>query len=199
VVDLSRHLMMKNQKTVFVQGIISGNRKVFEQVFNAYYQKLVYFAKEFVCDGETARELVQETFVKLWEIHEDIKPDSNPGALLYTILRNKSLNYLKQLSVRRKYEEREQKLHDEFLFNSSILGNKVFDLVIFNELQEHIENALNTLTPRSREVFELSRDQGLKYREIAEKLEISVNTVENHMVDVLKKLREYLKIHYNLR
>lgn len=199
MVDLSRLFMMKNQNTVFVQGIISGNRKVFEQVFNAYYQKLVYFAKEFVCDEETARELVQETFVKLWEIHKDIKPDSNLGALLYTIIRNKSLNHLKQVSIRRKYEENEQRLHDESLFNSSVLGNKVFDAVIFNELQEHLENALNTLTPRSREVFELSRNHGLKYREIAEKLKISVNTVENHMVDVLKNLREYLKIHYNLR
>lgn len=189
---------MKSQNSVFVKGIISGNKEVFEKVFNTYYQKLVYYAKEFVYDEEAARELVQDTFVKLWEIHEEIKPDSNLGALLYTIIRNKCLNYLKQLSIRRKYEENQKKLHDDIMFNYTVLNNKVFDTVVVNELQEIIDKALRTLSPRSREVFELSRKHGLKYREIAEKLNISINTVENHMVDVLKNLRKYLRVHYNL-
>ena len=129
---------MNSQNIVFVKGIISGNKKVFEEVFNTYYQRLVYFAKEFVYEEETARELVQDTFVKLWEIHKEIKPDSNLGALLYTILRNKCLNFLKQLNIRRKYEEKQKKLYDDFMFNYSVLKNNVFDAVILNELQEQI-------------------------------------------------------------
>ncbi len=189
---------MKNQNTVFVKAIISGDRKVFGQVFNTYYQKLFFYAKEFVYDDDTARELVQDTFVKLWEVHKEIKPDSNLGALLYTILRNKTLNHLKQQTIRRKHEESEKKKFNDLLLNYTVLSNKVFDTVVYNELQEHIEKALDTLSPRSREVFELSRKHGLKYREIAKKLKLSVNTVENQMVDALKKLREYLRIHYNL-
>ncbi len=176
--------------------LISGDKEAFAKIFESYYKKLVFFIKEFLNDTEVAKEIAQDTFIKLWEIKESLLPNTNITGLLYTIARNKSLNYLKQLSVTKKYLKSHSVEQNRLSLNQSSLDNNVFNFVIYNELNEKILEAIDKLPPRSKEIFKLSRNKGLSYKEIAQKLNISVNTVENLMVTTLKKLRETLKKYY---
>ena len=183
----------KNKFTVnknkLVEGLILGEKNSFESIFKLYNKRLLFFAREFVVSLEVAKELVQDTFVKLWEIRETLAPDTDVAALLYTIIRNKCLNHLKHLKIKQKYLNKTQKDHKLFL-NKNALENQIFDALLYDELYEIVSRAIESLTPRCHEIFKLSREEGLSYREIADKLGISINTVENQMVSSLRKIRE---------
>ncbi len=180
---------MKKLHDTQVLGLIKGDHVVFRKIFNDNYQKLYHYAVEFIIDKEAAKEIVQDTFVKLWEIRTTIRSDSNLTALLYTIIRNKALNYLRQIVIQKKYQDSQKSIQSELELNFYTLNNDTFEKLVHDELHTALQNAIAALSPKCREVFELSRNEGLKYREIAEKLNISVNTVENHIAEALKKIR----------
>ncbi len=180
-----------------VTDLISGDKEAFARIFDSYYKKLVHFIREFLYDTEVSKEIAQDTFIKLWEIKETLLPNTNIAALLFTIAKNKTLNHLKQLKVSRNYIDSQTEEQNRLLLNQSSLNNNVFDFVIYNELNDKILSAIESLPPRSKEIFKLSRNEGLSYKEIATELNISKNTVENHMVTTLKKLREALNFYYS--
>lgn len=185
-----------NNKEI-VEGLISGEKTSFEAIFNLYYKRLLFYAKEFVLSFEVAKELTQDTFMKIWEIRETLTPNSNISALLFTILRNKCLNHLKHQTQETRYAKNAQ-LKNKLLLNKTALENNIFDPLVYNELAETIAQTIETLPPRCREIFRLSRNRGLSYKKIAHTLGISVNTVENQMVSSLKKIREAIQRYNNL-
>ena len=133
---------------------------------------------------------MQDVFLILWERKEEIEISFTLTTYLFTLVKNRCLNFLRHKLIEEEYNSQ---MKEE-------LGFKLYALETFNysyqseeELQEVIRRALDTLPERCREVFIKSRIEGLKYKEISDELGISVNTVENQMVTALKKLRVALK------
>ena len=167
----------------------------FEKLYKLYYPKMFAFAKNYVPANEDAENIVQDVFLILWERKEEIEISFTLTTYLFTLVKNRCLNFLRHKLIEEEYNSQ---MKEE-------LGFKLYALETFNysyqseeELQEVIQRALDTLPERCREVFIKSRIEGLKYKEISDELGISVNTVENQMVTALKKLRVALKVYLPL-
>ena len=160
----------------------------FSELYLIYYPKLVRFAKEFVMSEEDAENITQDVFADLWEKRESMDHIEN--------IRNKCLDYLKHKVFEQKYVEN-VKASFEIELNlklQSLDRFDVYDISERNQMEKLIRDAINSLPKRCRDIFLLSRMEGLKYREISERLGISVNTVECQMGIALKKLRAKLNV-----
>jgi RNA polymerase sigma-70 factor (ECF subfamily) len=156
---------------------------LFEQVFRSHFKSLHSYACTIMRDSITAEEIVQGIFVKLWEKKEEIEIKENISVYLYRAVHNESLNYLKHLKVRSAYQSyamRRQPSNDH---------QKAGEKISLNELEKKLEKALRELPEQCRTIFQLSRFEDLKYREIADRLGLSIKTVENQMGKALKLLR----------
>ena len=158
----------------------------FEQLFRDYFKPLTAFAKKYVGDIESAKEIVHEVFFNLWVKKETIDPTKAVKSYLYTSTYNRSLNFIRDNRKFDKNAKRETTPNSESIWNFT-------DHMVTLELEEKINKTINLMPEKCREVFLLSRFEGLKYSEIAEKLNISVKTVESQMSKALMVLRENLK------
>jgi len=157
------------------------NLKIFEQLFKEHFGPLTDFAQKYVYDPDEAKGVVHDVFVTVWEKFNDLPPSTNYRSYLYTSVRNRCFNVIRN----KKKEVQLNTVNEEtFAVNHDILEIK--------ELAVEIELGINTLPERCREVFEKSRIEGLKYSKIAEEMNISVKTVEAQMSKALKILRTHL-------
>jgi RNA polymerase sigma-19 factor, ECF subfamily len=157
----------------------------FEQVFKTHYKNLHAYAFTILKDEEEAQEVVQQVFFKLWERSEHLSFSGPVAAYLYRAVHNESLNFLKHQKVKADHQ-----LHVAYSMKSK--SEHVHGKMATKDLQKRFTEALNELPEQCRTVFQLSRFEDMKYREIADKLDISVKTVENHMGKALKLLRTKL-------
>jgi len=155
----------------------------FEQVFRAYFKSLHAYACTITRDPVVGEEIVQNIFVKLWEKREEIEIRGNVSVYLYRAVHNESLNHLKHLKVRAAYQTHTMRRHT---LNDQ---EKASGKVMLGELEQKLEAALRELPEQCRTIFQLSRYEDLKYREIADKLDLSIKTVENQMGKALRLLR----------
>lgn len=167
-----------------LQQIQAGKRGIFEQLFRSYYKALCLFAASILRSPEDGEEIVQDLFFQLWEKREQLQINTSLKSYLYRSVRNRCLNFIKHEKVKEKYRQEAVQQFSENVREKADDGT---------ELAEKIQQAIATLPPRCREIFELSRFEGLKYREIADVLEISPKTVEVQMGKALKELRKHLK------
>ena len=168
----------------------------FSELYLMYYPKRVRFAKEFVVLEEDAENITQDVFTDLWERRDAIDHIENVNAYLFRLVRNRCLDYLKHKVFEQKYAENVQASF-EIELNLKLQSLDRFDVSDIsegNETERLVRDAINSLPKRCRDIFLLSRMKGLKYREISEKLGISVNTVECQMGIALKKLRVKLNV-----
>jgi len=175
---------MKDQLALRIKN---GDEYSFELLFRKYYVRLCGFANKFLNDPEESREIVQDVFLGLWEVREDIRPEDSLNSYLFRITQNKCINKLRRRRVESKYTEILQLVYAE---KSEI---SPYDSLLGNELEHEISTAVGKLPVKCREIFDLSRMEGLKYSEIATMLQISVKTVEAQMSKALKILRLELK------
>jgi RNA polymerase sigma-70 factor (ECF subfamily) len=176
---------------VVFRKIQQGDIKEYEKLFRKYYQPLCHFANRFLKDMDSSEEIVQELFYNIWKNRESISITSSLKAYLYQSVRNNSLKFIEHLAVRERYSSEMKRQQNEGAGNDS-------DSVELAELNELIENTLNQLPERCRQIFLLSRYEGLKYHEIAEKLSISIKTVEANMGKALQLFRTNLKVYDKL-
>ena len=174
------------KEEILIQRLIRGDQTAFELLFRFYYPGLVVFASNILLNKENAEEIVQDFFVRLWMKRESINECSSFKNFLFTSVKNSSINFLKREKIKDKviYELKNMVANDS-LYNP--------DLFITSELQKRIEDACNKLPPRTKEVFSLNRFKGLSNDEIAVGLNISKRTVETHISNALKILREEFK------
>jgi RNA polymerase sigma-70 factor (ECF subfamily) len=156
----------------------------FEILFNTHYNNLCAYANNFLKDVDAAEEVVQEILFKLWTNRDSIEITSSIQSYLFRSVRNASLNLIKHITVREDY-----KVQHEYEMQNTISSE---DEMIVSELEQKIRSAIDQLPMERKKIFIMSRYDGLKYAEIAEKLNLSVSTVENQMVKALKFLREEL-------
>jgi len=183
---------MHETDSILISLLKTGNRNVFESVYNKYYGNLFTYSKSYVLNAEVAQEMVQDTFLKLWEKKESLNDDTNIQALLYRIARNNCFNYLKRLKVEQNYLEYSKSKKTVLELNELALRQSSAEKIISEELEEKINDAIESLPPRCSLVFKMSREQGKKYKEIAGELNISIKTVENQIQKALKELRKSL-------
>ena len=173
--------MIANRTGIFTVG--QGVEDLFEQVFKSHFKSLHAYACTIMRDPMPAEEIVQNIFLKLWEKKEDITIKENISVYLYRAVHNESLNYLRHRKVRSAYQSYAMRQHKQ------TEQEKPAEKVVMKELEKKLEIALQELPEQCRTIFQLSRFEDLKYREIAEKLGLSVKTIENQMGKALKLLR----------
>lgn len=158
------------------------NDKAFEQMFKAHYKELHSYANVMLRDEDTAEEIVQSMFLKFWEKRALLNVQTSIKAYLYKCVYNDSLNYIKHQKVKTKYQ-------DFAAYTMNDHHEAASSRVELTELQFKLHEALNELPEHCRTIFQMSRFEELKYREIAEQLDLSIKTVENQMGKALKILR----------
>jgi RNA polymerase sigma-70 factor (ECF subfamily) len=172
--------------------IKSGDQKALELLFSIYFPRLNDFARNVVKDDVISQDIVQDVFVKIWEKRADIE-SINLEAFLFRLVRNRCIDYIKHLRVvnNRMHEIQISSKYEE-LYRIDFIGNEPF-VLIEKELKTKIEETIKRLPERCREVFILSRLNGLKNKEIAEKLNINIKNVERHLSRAMQAFRENFK------
>jgi RNA polymerase sigma-70 factor, ECF subfamily len=159
------------------------NRKVDEQymevLFRDHYKGLCLFARQYIYDNEKVEDIVQDVFLNIWEKGELIASDSQVKGYLYTSVKNRCLNYI-----------RDNKKFADNVEVARIENTDTSSKIEYRELEQLIKTTIESLPEKCREVFEMSRFKEMKYQEIADALGISVKTVEAQMSKALKVLRE---------
>lgn len=158
----------------------------FYQIYERYGRRLFGFVLRYIKQEADAEEIVQEVFLKIWEARYRIDLFSSFESFLFTIAYNATIGLLRKRVTERKYIDYLKTMQNPDASNSGE------EEVHFHERNEKIHFLLNQLTPRQREIFLLSREEGLTHEEIAVKLQISVNTVKKHMVNTLAFLRSHI-------
>jgi len=166
--------------------IQNDDRIAFYNIYERYCKRLYGFVLRYIKQKEDAEEIVQEVFVKIWESRNKIDAYSSFESFLFTIAYNTTISLLRKRANEHKYLEHLKSLQQ---FNSS---PDLIDEINFNELNNRVKLLLNELTPRQKEIFQLSREDGLTHDEIAKKLDISVNTVKKHMANTLAFLKSQI-------
>ena len=164
----------------------NGDMSAFDIIYKKYSRRLYGFIFRYVKQTVDTEEIVQEVFIKIWQSRDKINIYSSFEAFLFTMAHNATVNLLKKRATEQKYVE-----HVKSLQNI----NEVYELsdeIHYKELKHKFQGLLNELSPRQKEIFLLSREEGLSHKEIAERLGISSNTVKNHLVTTLSFLKNKL-------
>jgi len=162
----------------------AGEERAFEKLFRNYYAPLCYYASKILQNDAAAEEIVQDFFVRLWEKRADIEIETSLKNYFFRSVKNLCLNQIKHESV---------KLQHVKSVISEAESTEYSDHFQEVNLQKDIKEGIAALPEKRREIFRLSREEGLKYREIADKLNISIKTVEAQMGLAIKTLRDRLK------
>ena len=157
-----------------------------KSIFHKYYLSLCHLSLYYLEDEDESKEVVQEAFVKLWEVRHGIDEDSNIRNFLFTLVKNNCLNILKRKQILLKHHEKIRWMEMHYQYES--LSRMGYDYMEFKELREKIDLAIQHLPEHCRVIFEMSRFDELKNREIAERLGVTPKTVEAHLTKALKIL-----------
>ena len=163
-----------------------GKETAFEMIFRTYYQPLCKYAYSFLNDKDEAEEVVQASFISIWEKRGELSIQTSLKSYLYRMVRNACLNVIKHEKVKQQHAQVQLAGGEPAQESSS-------QPVLASELEQKIYESMKLLPEQCRLVFQLSRFEGLKYQEIADQLDISVKTVENQVGKALKIMRTQLK------
>lgn len=170
---------------IIIEGLERKDKVVFDYIFNYYYSSLCAFSMQYIDNRNTVEDLVQDFFVYLWVEIPRLKIKSSLKSYLFTSIKNRCLDYQKHHKITEKYRT-------FLLFSSDKEDNSTEHFFAESELRHAIQNSMNKLTPRCREIFELSRIKGLTNKEISDLLDISKRTVELQISNSLKVIKKEL-------
>lgn len=180
----SIYLDINNNKSV-ITALKAGEESVFDAVYRHYYRRLCAFCSQYISEQEEIEEIVQDTMMWLWENRCSLLEELTLKTLLFTIVKNKALNRISHFEIRRKvHQEIVEKFEKEFESPDFYLGNELFRLY---------EEALQQLPEDYRQAYEMNRNQHLTHKEIAERLNVSPQTINYRIGQTLKILRTALK------
>ena len=171
--------------TDIIGRIRQGDVQVFESLFRSSYVSLVRYARTIIKDQDNAEEIVQDLFCRIWKERGKIKIESSLNGYLFRSVHNRCLHFIEHTRIVEKHAE-------EMSFRPKDSPEIPSDILNYKELQAKIASILEKLPERCGRIFCMSRFDGLKYNEIAEKLSVSVKTVEANMGRALKEFRKEL-------
>lgn len=172
-------------QTLVIQ-LKGGSQLAFKQLFDRYTPRIYRFAISYLKSDPDAEELVQDVFLKLWEKRETLDESQNIRAYIFKI----AINSIYNLSKRKNYKQ----VYNEFVKNNFTQGNEfTWNEVVYNELVDSLNLHIDKMPAQRRDIFLMSRKDGLSNQEIAKNLNISLRTVENQIYRSVSYLREQLK------
>jgi len=176
--------MHNTPDNILIQKIKQGSKVAFDNLFFKYYTPLYKFALNISRNSDIAEESVQNTFVKIWNKNSTLNSNIEIGKLLFTYTKNEVIDEIRKFNTRKKYEE---SANIEIIINNE---NKNEDKSILKAI---LENAIDQLPQKSKEIFRLAKQEGLSISEIAEYLKLSKKTIENQLTIAYKKMRQNLE------
>ncbi len=172
------------------QKLVSeGDEQAFEKIYAYYHKRLRAFSETYTKSKELSEEVVEDVFVKLWCKREDVTQIQNLNVYLYTAIKHQSLNALSHEARRIVTQSLEVSEFDQHSKEHT-----PHDLLVTSELMQSVQGAIDSLPPRCRLIFQMVREDELRYKEIAEILQISVNTIDTQMAIAVKRLCSALNI-----
>ncbi len=170
----------------YLTNLQSGDVDALSKLIELYGGQVFHFALKFVKTKSIAEEICQDVFVQIWSKRNTLQPERNFGGYIYTITKNKCLNYLKS---------RSNKDRQVFELVEGGIGPHPTpeEILLSNEACESIRMAIQSLSPRRKEIFVLSRERGFSHQEIAEQLGISVNTVKVSISKATSHIKDFLQ------
>ncbi|MEQ7801034.1 RNA polymerase sigma-70 factor [Pedobacter sp. ASV1-7] len=178
--------MHKDSEHINIEQLIKGDESSFNMVYNQYSEKVYRLAFRVLKNDEQSEEIVQETFIRLWLNRERLDSSGNMWLYLYVIAKRLSLDAYKIIC-------KSSVLSERLLQEIHAIRNTTEEEILANELEQFTENVISKLPKQQQLIFKLSRVEGLSHQEIANQLNISPNTVKNHIVEALKTLKAQLK------
>lgn len=178
------------QENFLLSALRQDNKEAFSLLFQKYYTDLVLFCGNFVRDKSSCEDIVQSIFLKLWNDRKNIRIETSLKSYLLRAVRNSCFDEFRHLEIVRQYESDP---------DHSVLDNyDTENYILYSDLSAHLQQALDQLPAAYREAFEMNRFEGLKYREIAVRLNVSERTVEVRVGKALEMLRKLLKDFYQI-
>lgn len=177
------------EEQYLINGILARNKIVFDFIFQYYYSGLCAYAEKITKNSKVSEDIVQDLFVNLWLKHNQLKINTSLKNYLFTAVKNRSLDFLKR-------EKNKFKRIQHIQETIEPTENLFIYWMAESELEELVGSCIEKLPPRCCEIFKLSRFEGFKNQEIADKLGISKRTVELQISNALRSLRLHLKPHF---
>jgi RNA polymerase sigma-70 factor (ECF subfamily) len=181
--ESTRHFSSKD--ALLVKELQQGNEGAFEQLYHTYHRTLYGFLYNMIGSGSDVEDIIQEIFIRIWERRNDVNSNLSFGGLLFTVGKNLALNLLRNDCCRQRVREELKQIIDGSI-------NDVEQIVQFNELDRMVQDVLEDLPFRQKQIYTLNRIKGLSRQEIAELLNISIVTVDMHLGKALQLLRDRL-------
>ena len=189
--DNPQAAMQSLSDEVLVRQLTNGDRDAFWELFEKYHHRLYRHVLKFAKSPELAEDVVQDTFLKIWENRQNLNPEMSFAGYLQALSRNQVLNLLKRTAV-------ERRIKKEFVFKVENVSNTTENSLADHEYEALISQAIEQLPPQRQAIFRLCRQEGKTYQETAEMLGISKNTVKEHMVLAMKAIRNFFSLHTGL-
>jgi RNA polymerase sigma-70 factor (ECF subfamily) len=181
-------LSRKENEILLIKAFKNGSPRAFETLFQRHHKKLYAYLMQLLNSKEDAEEIVQESFIKIWEKRENFLEGYPFDAYLFKIAKNSFLNHNRKKVNQRIFE-------DYLEYADELSSDNTDDYVIFKETLDIINAIIQEMPPRRREIFNLRKTEGLSRQEIAEKLQISVITVDSQLLKANNFMKEKLKKH----
>lgn len=178
---------------LLIEGLKKGDESSYKYLYEYHYHILCIIASEYTQDVFTAETIVSDVIFRIWQKRDSLEITQTLRGYLIKAVRNSCLNYLDQTSRQEELKNRLQQIEDIKQANVENQSDNPFTKLIEKELDLKIENSLKALPPLTRQIFEMSRFQNMKYDEIATKIGLSVNAVKYHIKSALAYLRVVLK------
>lgn len=174
-----------------LRKLSSGDEKAFRRVYDTYKSKLYFYALKFTKNEHNAEEIVQQVFIKLWDSKHAIDPELSFDAYLFRITRNTTFNFLKRQAL--------ESLHKQKLMaDTPQKDHQTEETLDYYECEALALEAIEALPEKRQIIFKMSHDEGMNAKEIAEMLEISVNTVKSQLIKASKTIKAHLLLHANI-
>jgi RNA polymerase sigma-70 factor (ECF subfamily) len=179
--------MLQNQ--YFLNGLTSGNEKIFRLIMEEWYSRLFNFANNYLNNEENTKEVLQDVFLKLWDNRQKLSTDTNLNAYLFTLTRNRCIDLIRREKLMLQFRTDKQEEYRRLSENFEALSDPILDNLFAMEIQAEINRTISELPEQCQKVFVLSRIKGMNNREISRTMVLSEKTIESHLTKALKTIR----------
>ncbi len=176
---------MQKISKVLLESLKEGDNRAFEELYDSYKEPALRFCNSILKDIEESENVIQEVFIKIWNRRSTINPELNFTSYLFTIIKNRVFDHLKEVKKNAFMKEK---------FWENVLEYKAADNEIQEERFAKVKEAVDGLSEKRKEIIKLNYEEGKSYEEIATQLSISKNTVKNQLVKAKQVIRRQLKI-----
>lgn len=175
--------LLHDEKALLAK-IAAGDERAFRELFNLYNKRFYAVALKMTRSDEVAQDIVQDVFMSIWSKRESLVDVDNPSSYFFTVVYRRIFHHFRKLALEKKL------LRIALPEKESV--NTTDEMILAHESKNLISQAIAKLPPQQRLVFELSKQQGLSREDVARQLDISPNTVKNHLLDAIKFIRAFI-------